>query len=87
MNLTINGSAVKLDDRHNTVNLDGDRAAGESYTIAHHVFNEKGRREIMVAWLLYLDTFTRIYQSWYFAERNLSLDWSETRPLAAPASA
>ena len=40
MNLTINGSAVK----------------------------------IMVAWLLYLDTFTRIYQSWYFAERNLSLD-------------
>jgi len=56
------------------VNLDGDRATRESYTIAHHAFNEKGRREIMVAWLLYLDTFTRIYQSWYFAERNLSLD-------------
>jgi len=51
------------------------------------MFNEKGSREIMVAWLLYLDTFTRIYQSWYFAVRNLSLDWSETRPLDAPASA
>jgi len=30
MNLTINGSAVKLDDRQSTVNLDGDRATGES---------------------------------------------------------
>jgi hypothetical protein len=52
MNLTINGSAVKLDDRQSTVNLDGDRATRESYTIAHHAFNEKGRLEIMVAWLL-----------------------------------
>jgi SnoaL-like domain len=32
-----------------TVNLDGNRATGESYTIAHHVFTEDDRREIMVA--------------------------------------
>ena len=25
-----------------TVTLDGDRATGESYTIAHHVFTEEG---------------------------------------------
>jgi hypothetical protein len=67
-----------------TVTLDGDRATGESYTIAHHVFTEEGVRKIMVAWLRYLDVFAKIDGSWYFAERRLILDWSETRPLEAP---
>jgi len=34
----------------------------------------------MIASLRYLDTFERIDGSWYFKERNLILDWSETRP-------
>ena len=62
-----------------TVRLDGERATGESYTIAHHLFTEDGERKIMVASLRYLDTFTKIDGAWYFAERNLILDWSETR--------
>jgi hypothetical protein len=33
----------------------------------------------MIASLRYLDTFEKIGGSWYFAERNLLLDWSETR--------
>ena len=66
-----------------TVTLDGDRATGESYTIAHHVFTEDSTRKIMVAWLRYLDVFARIDGGWYFAERRLILDWSETRPLGA----
>ncbi len=67
-----------------TVTLDGDRATGESYTIAHHVFTEEAIRKIMVASLRYLDVFAKIDGSWYFAERRLILDWSETRPLGAP---
>ena len=63
-----------------TVTIDGDRATGESYTIAHHLFSEEGTRKIMVASLRYLDTFAKIEGSWYFAERKLLLDWSETRP-------
>jgi len=35
----------------------------------------------MIASLRYLDMFAKIDRSWYFAERNLFLDWSETRPL------
>ena len=62
------------------VTLDGDSATGESYTIAHHPFSEDGERKIMVAALRYLDTFAKINGSWYFAERELPLDWSETRP-------
>jgi len=63
-----------------TVTIDGERATGESYTIAHHLFTDDGERKIMVASLRYLDTFAKIDGSWYFAERKLLLDWSETRP-------
>jgi len=68
-----------------TVTIDGDSVTGESYTIAHHLFSEDGVRKIMIASLRYLDTFTRVGDGWYFAERNLILDWSETRSLNAPA--
>ena len=64
-----------------TVAIDGDRAMGESYTIAHHVYTEDGNRKIMIASLRYLDTFAKVDQGWYFAERDLILDWSETRSL------
>src|ERR1700752_3048792 len=43
-----------------TVTLDGDRATGESYTIAHHVYTDEGIRTMMVAWLRYLDVFTKV---------------------------
>src|ERR1700745_2749809 len=32
-----------------TVTLDGSRATGESYTIAHHLYTEGGERKIMIA--------------------------------------
>jgi hypothetical protein len=63
-----------------TVDIDGDRATGESYTIAHHLFTDDGERKIMIASLRYLDSFVKIDGAWYFQERNLILDWSETRP-------
>ncbi len=68
-----------------TVTIDGNRATGESYTIAHHLFTEDGDPKIMIASLRYLDTFTKIDEGWYFAERKLILDWSETRVMTAPA--
>jgi hypothetical protein len=64
-----------------TVTIDGNSATGESYTIAHHVHTENGARKIMVASLRYLDTFAKADGHWYFAERRLILDWSETRSL------
>jgi hypothetical protein len=67
----------------NTVALDGNRATGDSYTIAHHVFTEDGARKMMVAWLRYLDVYVKLEGTWYFAERELILKWSETRALGA----
>jgi ketosteroid isomerase-like protein len=63
-----------------TITLDGDRATGESYCIAHHLFTEDGERKLMVAWLRYGDTFAKQDGAWLFAGRNLYLDWAETRP-------
>src|SRR5258707_13290262 len=66
-----------------TVTLEGERATGESYTIAHHVFTEDGNRKIMIASLRYLDTIATIDGRWYIAERKLILDWSVTQSLTA----
>ena len=62
-----------------TITLDGDRATGESYCIAHHLFTEAGERRLMVAWLRYHDTFVNAEGAWLFAERKLYVDWTETR--------
>jgi ketosteroid isomerase-like protein len=63
-----------------TISLDGDRATAETYCIAHHLFTEDGERKLMIAWLRYSDTFAKVDGAWLFAERNLYLDWAETRP-------
>ena len=63
-----------------TVALDGDRATGESYCIAHHLFTDNGESKLMVAWLRYADMFVKVDGAWLFAERNLYVDWTETRP-------
>ena len=62
-----------------TISLDGDRAIGESYCIAHHLFTEDGERKLMIAHLRYGDSFVKLDGAWLFAERNLYVDWIETK--------
>jgi hypothetical protein len=64
-----------------TVSLDGERASGGTYCIAHHVFSAGGERKIMLAYLRYLDTFVKQGGTWLFVERNLYLEFSDTRAL------
>jgi len=67
-----------------TIELDGDRAAGESYCLAHHLsVSEDGRRTMMIASIRYLDEFVKQDGQWFFAERRLMVNWTETRPSAA----
>ena len=63
-----------------TIVLDGNRAAGESYCIAHHLFTDSDERKLMLAHLRYGDTFVKQDGAWLFAERNLYVDWIETKP-------
>jgi ketosteroid isomerase-like protein len=69
-----------------TVALDGDRATGESYCIAHHVFGAGSDRKLMVASLRYLDSFVKQGGAWKFAERHLYVDWVETRGIGSAAT-
>jgi SnoaL-like domain len=62
-----------------TIALDGSRATGESYCLAHHLKTEGGGRTLMVASLRYHDTFVKRSGAWLFAERRLYVDWIETR--------
>ena len=61
--------------------LDGVRATGETYCLAHHVWTEAGIRRLMLASLRYLDTFAKIDGTWIFAERRLYVDWTDNREL------
>src|SRR5579859_7335322 len=61
----------------NTVVLDGDRATGELYCIAHHVSSSGGKRTIFIASLRYYDTFVKADGTWLFAERKLLVDWTD----------
>ena len=62
--------------------LTADRAAGESYCLAHHVMVDGGKRRLMVASLRYLDTFVKMDGAYLFAERLLYVDWLEERALS-----
>jgi SnoaL-like domain len=66
-----------------TLSLDGDRATGDGYCLAHHLsVGEDGRRTMMIASIRYLDELVKQDGQWLFAERRLMVDWTETRPSA-----
>ena len=62
-----------------TVALDGDRATGETYCLAHHVYSADGERKLMIAAIRYQDTFVKTNGTWRFAERRLYVRWTEGR--------
>jgi hypothetical protein len=64
-----------------TVVLDGDHASGVTYCLAHHVKVERSVRTLMVAAIRYLDSFVKQDGAWFFSQRKLMVDWTETRPL------
>jgi ketosteroid isomerase-like protein len=78
----LNSYAVTMHfNGQSTVVLDGDRATGESYCLAHHLsIAEDGQRTMMIASIRYLDEFVRQDGRWLFAERRLMVNWTETRP-------
>jgi len=64
-----------------TVVLDGERATGETYCIAHHVSAFEGKRTLFIASLRYYDVFAKVEGKWLFAERKIVADWTDTRSI------
>lgn len=62
-----------------TVKLDGDKATGITYCMAHHLTIEEHKQKLMIAAIRYHDNFIKQNDKWLFAERKLLVDWIENR--------
>jgi ketosteroid isomerase-like protein len=63
------------------VEVTGDRATGETYCTAHHLY-ERGGRVRKLSWgIRYQDRCARQDGAWRYERRELLLDWSQDLPL------
>ncbi|MFF7216093.1 nuclear transport factor 2 family protein [Streptomyces sp. NPDC008238] len=63
-----------------TIDVDGDRATGETYCLAHHLSEQEGESVLMVMAIRYFDAFVRVDGTWQFEDRALIIDWVDSRP-------
>jgi SnoaL-like domain len=61
------------------VAIQGDHAIGETYCLVHQFTGENDQRKCQTLGIRYYDQFLRQENRWYFAERKLVIDWSDTR--------
>ena len=66
-----------------TIVLEGHRATGENYCLAHHIWADNGQRTLMVMGIRYYNTIVRQGGDWRFSERKLIIDWVDRKPLVA----
>lgn len=59
--------------------MQGDRAIGETYCLVHQFTQQNDQRKCQTLGIRYYDQFLRQENRWYFAERKLVIDWSDTR--------
>lgn len=63
------------------INVDGDRAVGESYFVAHHdLADAEGNPAHMIAAGRYLDRFERRDGTWKISHRLAVFDWNSWQP-------
>ena len=67
-----------------SLTIDGDRATGETYCLAHHISVDGDSQTLFLASIRYYDTFEKDDGAWLFAERKLYVDWMDTRGLGLP---
>jgi hypothetical protein len=60
--------------------IDGDRATGETYCLAHHLRERDGALQDVVMVIRYRDTYARGEDGWRFAQRDVLRQWTEIRP-------
>jgi hypothetical protein len=64
----------------NSVAIEGDRAVGESYCLAHHLVDAPEGRTLLILFIRYEDTFAKREGTWRFLERKLIVEWADRRP-------
>jgi uncharacterized protein (TIGR02246 family) len=74
-------SATQHSVHNQLVEVDGDRATGETYCTAHHVYARDGRPRMLDWGIRYQDRCVREAGAWRYQRRDLLLDWSQDLPL------
>jgi hypothetical protein len=65
-----------------TTVLECDHASGVTYCLAHHVRVDGAARTLMIGAIRCVDKFVKHDATWFFSQRKLMVDWTETRTLA-----
>ena len=60
---------------------DDDHADGETYCMAHHVYDSDGVDRVYIMAIRYKDNYVRTANGWRMSARTLQLQWDEDRPL------
>ena len=64
------------------VEIDGDRASGDTYCVAHHLIEGDGAPYKVVIYLSYVDEFVRdAAESWQISNRDILFRWAEEVPV------
>ena len=63
------------------VEIGGDRATGETYCTAHHLYERDGVRRKLDWGIRYQDRCVREAGQWRYERRELLLDWAQDLPL------
>ena len=62
-----------------TIKLNGDRATGEVYCMAHHIWSVKGKPTLMIMAIRYYDNYVYLSGRWLFSRRKLIIDFTDVR--------
>ena len=62
-----------------TLAINNDSATGETYCLAHHLRTEQEQRTLIIMSIRYYDTFVKEDKKWFFSERKLIIDWTDSR--------
>jgi SnoaL-like domain len=62
--------------------VDGARASGVTCCLVHELAVDETAHTLMIAALRYLDSFVKKDGKWFIRQRQVLVDWTETRPLA-----
>lgn len=65
------------------VEIHGDRAEGETYCMAHHIYLDGDALRNLTMAIRYQDKFVREDGRWFFEERRLWVDWERHESLGA----
>lgn len=66
------------------VSINGDDATGQTYCLAHELYDRDGTSRMVVRCIRYADSFRRVAGSWRFRTRKLAVDWLDDRALVPP---